>query len=234
MPLRAGRPTTENVRREGQSAIAGLLLGKAILCLGLAGCASSPLAHRTATFATAALATTEATGDAYYLVEQTYRKSQIARLVANFDAKGFDTAGLKPFLPEKDRQVRTDVLAGLASYAELLADVSSDKSLTEIDTSSKSLASSLQALSANDLVAAKLTSTDANLAATAIDALGRTLADRKRRRELPAILQSMQQPIDTICALLEQDIGDPEHSGLRNQLHNSYLDLMREQEKLYR
>ena len=205
------------------------LLGSAALSSALLGCASSPLAHRTTAFAAAALAAISNTQDAYQLVEQTYRDAEVARLVANYDTSGFDSAGLKPFLPDKDREVRTDLLEGLEAYAELLADVSSDKPLSDVDTGAKALGSSLQSLSANDLVSARLTSTDVNLAAAAVDALGRTLVDRRRRRELPAILDRMQQPIDTICTLLEQDIGDPERSGLRNQLHNSYLNLLREQ-----
>jgi hypothetical protein len=42
----------------------------------------------------------------------------------------------------------------------------------------------------------------------------------------------MKEPIERICGLLRADIGDPARSGLRNQLHISYLDLQR-QEQLY-
>ncbi len=201
----------------------------AVICVSLSGCAISPLAHRTAVFAAAATATTKNTENAYDVVQQAYHDAQVARVVANFDDAGFDPSKLKPFLSPTDLAVRTQVLDGLTRYAELLAAVSGDQPLDDVDTGAKALGKSLNSISANDLVAGKLTATDANAAATAIDALGRALVDRKRRRELPGILHQMQQPIETICTLLEQDIGDPEHSGLRNQLHNSYLDLIRDQ-----
>ncbi len=207
----------------------GSLSSTAALCLCLCGCLPSPLARRTSAFAKAATATTANTEQAYDLVESTYREAQLAHMVARYDEAGFDIAELKPFLPEQDRKVRVDVIEGLQSYAELLAGVSGDQSLVDVDTSAKSLGASLQTLSANKLIAAKLTSTDATLAASAIDALGRALIESKRRRELPIILHNMQQPIETICALISLDIGDPAHSGLRDELHINYLDLLREQ-----
>lgn len=200
------------------------------LLLSLCGCALSPLTRRTSAFASAATAATNGTADAYELVEQTYRDAQVARLVANYDDAGFDTIGLQPFLSEPQRKVRVGVLRGLRSYADLLAAVSSDKPLTDVDASAKAMSASLQAISANDLVKAKLTATDVNVATTAIDALGRALIERRRRRDLPVILRQMQEPIETICTLLREDLGDPAHGGLRNELHISYLDLLREQE----
>lgn len=201
----------------------------ATLCLALCGCALSPLARRTSTFATAAVAATSHSELAYQLVEQTYRDAQIARLVANYDDAGFDTAKLQLFLSPPDLKIRIDLLDGLRSYAELLAAVSGDQPLTDVDASAKSLGASLQSLSANDLVKARFTSSDANLATAAIGALGRALIEHTRRRELPGILRQMQQPVETICTLLQQDIGAPAQSGLRNELHISYLDLLREQ-----
>ncbi len=150
-------------------------------------------------------------------------------MVATYETSGFDTSKLKPFLPEQDRKVRTHVIEGLESYAELLAAISGDQPLTQVDASAKAMGASLQGLSAIDLGNAKLTATNANLATTAIDALGRALVEQKRRRDLPGILHQMQEPIETICKLLEQDIGDPAGSGLRNELHISYLDLIREE-----
>ena len=204
-------------------------LTAAVLCLSLAGCSLSPLARRTSQFASAATVTAAETGNAYQLVENTYREAQIARQVATYDESGFDITRVKTFLSPHDLEVRKQILDGLEDYAELLAAVSGDQPLTEVDTSSKALGASLQTLSANDLLGAKLTTTDANVAATAIDALGRALVERKRRRELPGILEQMRQPVETICTLLQEDIGDPARGGLRNELHVNYLDLMREQ-----
>ena len=201
----------------------------AILSLALAGCSLSPLARRTSEFATAATLTTAETGNAYQLVEKTYMEAQIARQIANYDESGFDITKVKTFLSDHDLEVRKKILDGLQDYAELLAAVSGDQPIADIDTSSKALAASLQALSSSDLVGAKLTTTDANIAAIAIDTLGRALVERKRRRELPGILQKMNEPIETICALLEEDIGEPARGGLRNELHINYIDLLREQ-----
>ncbi len=201
----------------------------ATVSLGLLACSLSPLARRTSSFANAATITATSTGDAYQLVEQTFRDAQIARLVANYDTSGFDAAKLHPFLPDADLQVRSKLLKGLRSYAELLATISGDQPLADVDAGAKSLGDSLRSLSTNDLVAAHFTPQNANLGATAITALGRVLVESKRRRELPSILHDMREPIETICDLLAQDIGDPARSGLRNELHISYLDLLREQ-----
>ena len=206
----------------------------AVLASSLLGCRHSPLAARTSAFATAAATTAKNTDDAYDLVEQSFREAQIARIVAHYDEAGFSPDKLTPFLPETDRKVRAKVIDGLHSYAELLAAISGDQPLTDVDTGAKAMGASLKDLSANDLVSAHFTSTEASLAATAIDALGHTLIERKRRRELPSILHDMQQPIENICNLLASDIGDPEQSGLRNQLHNNYLNLIREQENYIR
>ncbi len=195
----------------------------------LGGCAHQPLMARTSAFAAAATVTAKSTDDAYALVEQSFRDAQLARMVAHFDEAGFDPSTIKPFLPAADRQVRSEVVDALRSYAEHLAAVSGTDSLKEVDAGAKAMGGSLEQISANKLVSAHFTSTEADLAAAAIDALGRELVERRRRRDLPGILKQMEQPIDTICALLAKDLGDPERSGLRNQLHNDYLDLLREQ-----
>jgi hypothetical protein len=67
-----------------------------------------------------------------------------------------------------------------------------------------------------------------------MDALGRALIERRRTRELPALLKEMKGPIAEICGLLDADIGDPEKSGLRNQLKNDYETLKRKQIRFIR
>lgn len=204
-------------------------LAAAAATVVLAGCAHQPLMARTSAFAAAATVTAKSTDDGYALVEQSFRDAQLARMVAHFDDAGFDPSTIKPFLPATDRQVRSEVVDALRSYAEHLSAVSGQDSLKEVDAGAKAVGGSLEQISANTLVSAHFTATEANLAAVAIDALGRELVERRRRRDLPGILKQMEQPIDTICSLLAKDLGDPERSGLRNQLHNDYLDLLREQ-----
>lgn len=217
----------------------GLHAVAALGLLALTGCSVSPLARRAAAFAPAATAAAKDTTAAYALVEQTHNQTEIATLVSNFDTDGFDLDKIKPFMPPKDMEARTKVLAGLAQYAEMLAYVSGDEPLTEFDTQAAALGKSLQTLSQSSELSsltksAHVSGTDVNIAATAIDALGRALITRRRSRELPGILKEMQGPIVEICALLEADLGAPETSGLRNQLHNDYGTLRRKQLRFIR
>ena len=53
--------------------------------------------------------------------------------------------------------------------------------------------------------------------------------EKKTAKELPSILESAQNPIDTICALLGQDIGTAEGMGLRNELRDKYAELIADQ-----
>ncbi len=220
--MRGGTPRQQRTPRLHLPALA-------VFALALSSCSHSPLVLRTSAFATAATDTANNTEDAYELVEASFRDAQTASMIAHFDTSGFDPSQIQPFLPEADRKVRSDVINGLRTYAELLASVSGDQPSKDIDASAKTVATSLQSISSDNLVKAHFTAADANLAATAIDALGHELLERKRRSELPAVLRQMQQPIETICTLLAADIGDPAHSGLRNELHNNYLDLLRDQ-----
>lgn len=205
----------------------------AVLVL-LAGCSLSPLARRTSAFATAATATAKDTTNAYALVEQAHHDAEIAAMVANFDKDGFHPETIEPFMPAKDMEARTRVLEGLSRYAETLAYVSGDAPMNDVDMQTTALGKSLEDLSKSGAVAsftksAGVSNVDLNLATTAIDALGRALIERRRSRDLPAILKEMKTPIPQICALLEADIGDPEKSGLRNQLKNDYEALKRKQ-----
>jgi hypothetical protein len=197
----------------------------------LPGCAPSPLATRATSFSAAATAAASDAKNAYQTVEDIYYQAQVSSLVVNFDKNGFEPSSIQPFLPPKDMQVRTDVLNGLASYAELLAEVSGDQSVTALDTQSQALSTALQKVSTDDLKSWAPPSTDLNIAVTALNVLGRVLISNRRSRDLPGILKQMNQPIQVICNLLQEDIGDPQKSGLRNQLANSYTKLIREQQQ---
>jgi hypothetical protein len=207
-----------------------------IAIASLAGCAISPLSKRTAAFSTAAVAAAQSTTNAYQVVEQSYYDSQVAALVVGFEKDGFHPENIQHFMSSKDMETRTRVLDGLKQYAETLAEVSGDQPLNVLDTQAAAFGKSLQDLSkSSDLQSlaksAKISGADLNIATTAVDALGRMLIERSRRRDLPAILKQMKDPINQICVLLEADIGDPEKSGLRNELKNNYLTLIRKQEQ---
>ncbi len=201
------------------------------LLLCLSGCSVSPLMQRVTAFSTAATAATVKVQNAYQLVEQSYSEAQMASLVNNFDSKGFNTSQIHSFMPGAAMQARTQLVAGLQQYATLLAEVSGNQPVTALDTQSEALGKSLQTLSkTTDLAGvARNANSDISVASTAVDALGRLLIEHKTARELPAILEQMQKPVDEICQLLEDDIGTPEGGGLRNQLKIDYDSLIADQ-----
>ncbi|MGA2350219.1 MAG: hypothetical protein ABSF70_07295 [Terracidiphilus sp.] len=188
----------------------------------LSGCAISPLASRTAEFSSAATATIAQTTNAYQLVNQTYADAQMAMLVARYDTAGFDADKIKPYLPAKDLEVRTKVLNGLQQYAALLAEVSGNQPISDFETQAKAAGGSLVQLQQDDFNGFKISSTDQNIAVTAMVAIGGVLIEHERERALPGILDKMNKPIQDICKVLEADIGTTDTPGLADALHRSY------------
>src|SRR6266536_52662 len=215
------------------------VLYELVALIGLAsltGCSISPMSKRTAAFSTAAVATTQKTTKAYQLVEQSYHDAQVAALVVGYDQDGFHPDRIQPFISTEDMKVRTRVLEGLTTYAETLAEISSDQPLKTLDTQAAAFGKSLQTISRNGEIkplakSAHISDTELNIVTTAVDALGRALIENRRRKDLPQVLRQMKEPVNQICELLEKDIGDPEKSGLRNELKNNYQKLVRKQEQ---
>lgn len=215
------------------------VLYEVVALIGLAsltGCSISPMSKRTAAFSTAAVATTQKTTKAYQLVEQSYHDSQVAAMVDAYEQDGFHPEQIQPFISTEDMKVRTRVLEGLTKYAETLAEISGDQSLKTMDVQAAAFGKSLQTLSKNDELkplakSAHISATELNIATTAVDALGRALIENRRRKDLPEVLRQMKEPVNQICELLEKDIGDPEKSGLRNELKNNYQTLIRKQQQ---
>jgi len=215
-------------------------LSRAFLICGLLpflnGCALSPLAARTAAFSTAATATVNQTTSAYQLVNQTYFDTQVARMIANYNRNGFDPAKIKPFLPPADLAVRTQVLQGLQQYATLLAEVSGNQPITDLETQAKAAGTSLKTLQTDSFSSFKmngagLNDQQRNLAVTAVTALGSILIEHERSRALPGILDKMNEPIQKICAILESDIGTVDKPGLAAELHENYDEQIASQQK---
>ena len=204
------------------------------LVAALSGCALSPLATRTAAFSTAASAAIQQTTNAYQLVNQTYADSQMANLVATYDTTGFDPSKIQPFIPDKDLQVRTQVLNGLNQYATLLAEVSGNQPITDLETQATAAGNTLVKLQQTDFSAFKISPTQQNLAVTAVAAIGAVLIERERARALPGILDKMNKPIQDICAILESDIGTVDQPGLANELHLDYDSQIAAQQKFIR
>ncbi len=208
-----------------------------VLALSLSGCALSslsPLASRTAAFSTAAAASVTQTNNAYQLVNQAYLDSQTATLVANYQTTPFDPSKLKPYLPEKDLEVRTQVLNALMQYATLLAEVSGNQPITDLETQTAAAGSALLKLQPSDFSGFKVSSTEQNLATTALTTIGGVLIQRQRSRSLPEILDKMNPPIQNICTVLESDIGTLGKPGLASALHRDYDDQIAAEEKFIR
>ena len=208
-------------------------LGMALL---VAGCSVSPLVKNASKFATEATAASKDATNAYLLVEQEHYNAEVERLVTDFGTAKFDLNSIQPFMPPDEMEARTRLIKGLSAYAETLAVVAGDQPLTDVDTQAEAVGKSLKDLSTSDALAsmvkkAKIDATSLNAVTTAVDALGRAIINHKRSSELPALLKEAKTPIATICALLQADIGDPEKSGLRNQLKNDYLTEIEKQEK---
>jgi len=208
------------------------------LVAALSGCSLSlslsPLAARTASFSTAATATIAQTTNAYQLVNQAYSDAQMATLVATYDTTPFDAAKIKPFLPAKDLEVRTQVLNGLQQYATLLAEVSGNQPITDLETQATAAGSALVKLQQDDFKGFKIDSTEQNLAVTAVAAIGGVLIEHERARALPGILDKMNKPIQDICTILESDIGAVGKPGLASALHREYDDQIAAQQKFIR
>jgi hypothetical protein len=200
----------------------------------LAGCITSPLAKRSAAFSTAATATLTQTTNAYQLVNQTYQDAEMATLVATFDTTGFEADKFKPFLPPDDLAVRTKVLDGLQDYAKLLAEVSGNQPITDLETQTKATGAALVKLQQDDFKSFPISSDEQNIAETAVVALGGVLIEHERARALPGILNKMNPPIQKICALLESDIGTVGSAGLASSVHRHYDDQIRAEQKYIR
>lgn len=202
--------------------------------IALCGCALSPLATRTAAFSTVATATVTQTTNAYQLVNQTYIDAQIATLVATYDRTPFDATKIKDFLPAKDVEVRTKILDGLKQYATLLAEVSGDKPITDLETQTKAAGDSLVKLQQDDFKGFKIDSTEKDLAVTALSAIGAVLIEHERSRALPGILDKANKPIQDICKILEDDIGTVGKAGLASELHLDYDTQILDQQRFIR
>jgi hypothetical protein len=133
--------------------------------------------------------------------------------------------------------VRLTLLNGLQEYASTLADVSSDQKLGQFDDQTRSLGTSLQALTGTPAFQKLAVSsmTEVNIAVTAVNALGHWFIERKRQKRLPQIIEEMQEPVRRTSELLQADIGNaPDEQGrgghgLRDQLWNEYTEAMVQQ-----
>jgi hypothetical protein len=207
-----------------------------ISCLGLGGCSLmlSPLAKQSAAFGDAASVVIQNSSNAYGTVERVTYNASVSSLVLDFDKSGFDRNKIKPFLPAEDMQIRQNILRGLQTYADNLAEVAGDRPFNSLDQQSSALSSALVGLSENGELQKLATGANADEArglATAVDTLAKVLVESRRRRELPGIISKMQPVLERLCGLLDRDLGNkPTNgkggSGMRDQLWNMYDELI--------
>ena len=215
----------------------GTLAWVLALLLAAAGCISPAVHKNVPAFASAVTLATENTKSAFETVEQTYEDIQAERIVVNYDMLGFHPKMVNRFLDLEDLQVRLTLLDALRRYASALADVSGDEKLDQFDDKTRALGSSLQSLTAKPAFQKFIASSarDANIAATAVNALGRWFIERKRQKRLPQLIDEMQDPVQRIAELLEADIGSaPDERGqgghgLRDQLWNEHTQALLQQ-----
>jgi hypothetical protein len=193
------------------------------LMLLIPGCASPDAATRIQAFSNATTLTADNTAQAFKLVEDKYFETQVSREVSNYNTNsGFNPSLIKPFLDPQELQVRLDILQGLKLYAEKLSALMGIGQLNAFDDETKSLGQSLSAVD-RELVQetflqkAPLSDQDIDVFTTGINALGRWLTEYNRRAGAKESIDSMQKPVDEVCALLEKDF-----SFLKNQLMNGY------------
>lgn len=206
--------------------------------LWLASACVSPAVHKNVpAFANAVTLATQNTKSAFDTVEQQYEDVQEAQIVVNYDKQGFNPQMVKQFLAPQDLEIRLALLDALQRYASTLSDVSGDKQLEQFDDKTRAFGSELQTLTGTAAFKKLVgtSATDANIATTAVNALGRWFIERKRQQRLPELISEMQEPVKTTAELLQADIGAaPDENGhgghgLRDQLWNEYTGAMVQQ-----
>ncbi len=207
-----------------------------VICIfgSLAGCISRAVHSNVPQFADAVTLATENSKGAFQVVDQKYVEMEADTLVVDYEKTGFDPRRIRHLLTADELQVRVDLLNALQQYAKTLSQVSSDSKLQEFDDQTKAFGKNLQDLGGTAAFKrlVQTSKTQVDIATAAIDALGRWFLERKRQKELPQLIEAMQDPVKKTAELLQADIGNrPDDqgnggSGLRAQLWNEYMQAM--------
>lgn len=200
----------------------------------LAGCSLSPLARHTADFSSATGLVVDNSEDAYRAAVRLNDQAQASMLVARYDsAQPLDPHSLKHLIDPEGLAARTEVLDGLRTYAQTIADLASGVSSTQLDDAATAVGANLikmgTAISASTPVGIDITPQQANATSTALKALGEFLTARKIKSSVPKVIQEMDPSVATICNLLVSDIGI-----LRDQSGRDYEQLLAQQDSFIR
>jgi hypothetical protein len=196
------------------------------------GCTAIHAGKHPATFATAANLVVEHTTDAYKAAIDLHDREQVSAGVLAVEAgETWDYNGLKPLITPDGMKTRAKILDGLKCYAQSLADATAGVDSPALTSAAKSTAGDMESLGSTintDAGGSKtgltLSKEVADGAATALLALGESLAAKKVNAALPAITTQMDPHIAALCDVLTSDIAI-----LRRQSKKDYEDLARQQ-----
>ncbi len=205
-----------------------------ILALLLTGCTLSPLARHTADFSNATTLVVDNSENAFRAAVRLHQQAQAARLVARYDSQNpIDPHTLEPLISPEGLATRTSILEGLRCYAQALADISGGVSSKSLDDASAAAGNNLlglsQAITAAKPIGFTLSQQQANVASTALNALGQFLTSQKIKSSVPKVIAEMDPNIDAITKILSSDI-----TALRSQAGLDYEQMLDEQDRFIR
>jgi hypothetical protein len=200
----------------------------------LAGCSISPLARNTAAFSSATNLVTDNTQNAYRTAVRLNEEAQASLLVARYDTDHpMDPHSIRPLIDEKGLQARTEVLDGLRTYAQTIADLASGVSSPKLDEAAAACGSNLKslgdALASSTSIGINITSTEANATSTALKALGDFLVNHQIKSSVPKAIRDMDPTVEALSRLLSSDI-----EILRDQAGRDYEQILAQQDGFIR
>jgi hypothetical protein len=216
--------------RRSSSICAAIVASFVILFAG--GCTSLRAGKHPATFASAANLVVQNSTDAYGAANDLHEREEVsAGVLAVEEGKDWKFSEITPFISPEEMKARTQTLDVLKLYAQSIADVAAGADSTALSKAAKSAASSMEGLGStiNTEVGggksgASISKEAADGFATALLALGESLAAKKANEALPGITTSMDPHIASLCDLLTSDIG-----FLRRQAKVDYGSLARQE-----
>jgi len=194
-------------------------------------CTPPQAVKRISAFSAATTDVSENVADAFRRVDEAYIVTSTEEAVAKISAgeKVNPKEVSKPFLDGKEYEVRAAILRALSDYAVLLAEIMGDTTQQELDAQVDKFAASLKSLSSEKNLQAMLgdkktlSNGDIGILATGINEIARIAIDYKRTKEVKKVISDANPSIQTICSLLQKDVGDKrENPGLRSVLYISY------------
>ena len=220
-----------------QSYLPGPILLMLPLLLFFGGCSVSPLAKHTAEFSTATNAVVDNSENAYRAAVRLHDDEQISAAVQKYDTnQPWDPHNIKHLIDARGLDARTNILDGLKTYAQTLADVTNGGQSDSLDASATSLGTNLQQMSATfnpdssvPPSGFSITPVQANAVSTALKALGDYLASKKVKSAVPTIIRDMDPKIEVLSNLLDSDV-----TILRRQSANDYEQLLTQQDTFIR